>query len=266
MNHLVGANAKQPVWVAPYAIIDSVQNGKFRLKLVQEPGSILPSAPKFHEVTYADFTHLWEILYDAAEIQDKGVVMDWESHSVKRSAEADEQDKIACVMAALSMVDSYLKAPNVRIETSPRKRVFCLQDYPAGELVLVPRSKKVCVDKSDDKEVKSFRVRTGTVTGTHKPVWICPEAMTTSKESGPKRPVLLEPFWCVDRPTHEITPEAPDKNNVKLTNVRVLGAIAMRVNADDCQAVSSNVGNLQVNIPVMTNVKEHALPEWHSLK
>ena len=254
----------QPKWVAPYAIIDSVQNGNFRLKLVQEPGSRLITT-KFHDVPYADFSKFWEILYDAAAIQDKGVVMDWDSHSVKRSPEADEQDKIGCVVSALAMVDVAVPGPNVRIETSPKKRVFCLQDYKTGELLIVPRSKKACVDY-DDKEVKSFRVKTETVTSMKKNVWIVPETMTTAKESGPKRPILLEPFWCVDRPTNEITPEAPDKNNVKLTNVRVLGAIAMRVNTDDCKTPAQNAGQFQVNIPVMTNVKEHTFLEWHSLK
>jgi hypothetical protein len=195
--------------------------------------------------------------------------MDWDSYTVKNSAEGDEHDKIACVLAALAMVDLAVAAPNVRIETSPKKRVFCLQDYKAGVLLMVPRSKRVCVQSlgtADDKEVKAFRVPTDTLTSNSKRVWILPEPMTTAKESGPKRPILLEPFWCVDRPTHEITPEAPDKNNVTLTNVRVLGAIAMRVNTEDCSAPSRNVGKFDANIPVMTNVKEHTLLEWRSLK
>ena len=191
--------------------------------------------------------------------------MDWDDHSLKNATEADEQDKISGVLTALGMMDGALPAPNVWIETSPKKRVFVLQDFKAGELIILPRSKKAIVDKSDDTDGKSLRIKTQTVTAAGKHVCIVPEPMTTAKEMGPKRPMLLEPFWCVDRCTDEITSATTDKNNVKLSNVRVIGACAMRVNAEEVTKTCDCHLKFEVNIPVMTNVKERTSLDLLSL-
>jgi len=168
-------------------------------------------------VKSGEFRSGYELVYDAAEVRDRGVVLDLE-HLLAPSTDKYEIHMLkARVLQGLDAVRQFAetkcKRHEIHVETKP-KRVLAQCAYGVGELILVPLTCNMHVDALKDDKVTSPKpgwVDPGVATENGRKLFLQPHfAMKTDKDEG-----FVEPFWAV-------TPvEAEEDANMELSTCRI---------------------------------------------
>jgi hypothetical protein len=194
-------------------------------------------------VTYLAFRDEWSIVYDRAELKDRGVVTNYTEHLADSSEEIALQRAWGRVQLGLDLASRWIaaekKQPLLRIETKPKK-VFALAHVEPYGLYLLPHSTSYAYDSKTNG--KSFVVD---------PLWIDSQQRAGSKVVYIKpcfsTDKFAEPFWAVRRVEHS-SAEADAANMVVVSVKKRLfdshGRIHFWFVASPCgSAVNHNLGN-----------------------
>jgi hypothetical protein len=131
------------------------------------------------------------------------------------------------------------REPQLRLESKPRKKVFAIKAYDAGAIILIPYSESLVVEEVTEAN-QANRIETDVIGSDDKPVWISKPGLVFPKADAKSQVGSLEMFWCV-RDLEEAkeqqgdeTPSDPEAKNINmhLINYRVLGAMAVKPQAD----------------------------------
>ena len=200
-----------------YGIIEAVGGGKLSIRT-----HILKTEAV---VTYLAFRDEWSIVYDRAELKDRGVVTNYTEHLADSSEEIALQRAWGRVQLGLDLASRWIaaekKQPLLRIETKPKK-VFALAHVEPYGLYLLPHSTSYAYDSKTNG--KSFVVD---------PLWIDSQQRAGSKvvyiEPCFSTDKFAEPFWAVRRVEHS-SAEADAANMVVVSvksdySIRTTGSI-----------------------------------------
>ena len=151
------------------AIIEEVGNGGLLIRP--------PVAKETQRVTYIEFRNEWEIMFDKAELKDKGVILNFMEHSARRSQSMTVQREWARILLAMEQgqhwVDQRHPTPKLRIETKPQKRVFVMDKAAKKTIHFLPHTTSFACDlPSNNKDKKhKKRFRSGRYGSIHKRRW-----------------------------------------------------------------------------------------------
>ena len=64
-------------------VVDHVGNGRVRIRVLR-PNADKGGEPEHLELTYNEYSNAWRMVYDAATVQDLGLVPDWPEHRAEK--------------------------------------------------------------------------------------------------------------------------------------------------------------------------------------
>ena len=166
------------------------------------------------------------------------------------------------VSVGLDILAKSLTLPNLFLEMKRKKKVVATATYQVGELRIVPNSVSLHVDKPTEKNSDNFHYPTKTETEDGRPVWILPHPVNVPALGSSKNKGSVEPFWCIPRSTEEVPEGGEPIGNMKIKHVRVLGALAMRIQDEaenNSQPFNCGVEAYSVSVPVLTNTKDRVI-------
>ena len=246
-----------------YAVVDDIGDDWIRLKMISDAAMEANGGYPFKKVAWKDFQESWEILYDKAQVQDRGIVKDWAQYSMRENADNMAHVAKCTLSVGLDILTRSLPKPNVMVELKPKKKVVATAPYKVGELRIVPNSVNLYVNKATDKTNDSFRYETKTTTEDGRPVWLLPHPVNVPAPGASKKTGSVEPFWCVKRVTDDAAEGEESSGNMKIKHVRVLGALAMLADEaageEATQFVNSHVEQYSVSVPLLINTKDRVI-------
>ena len=247
-----------------YAVVDDIGDDWIRLKMIGDAAMEANGNCPFKRVTWKDFQESWEILYDATQVQDRGIIKDWAQYSIRENADHMAHVAKSTVSVGLDILAKSLPVPNVSVELRPKKKVVATAMYKVGDLRIVPNSVNLHVDKPTDKKNDSFRYETKTKTEDGRAVRILPHPVNVPAPGASKKTGSVEPLWCIRKITDDAKEGEEPIGNMKIKHVRVLGALAVRIldeAAEEEASLSLNckVSQYSVTVPLLINTKDRVI-------
>jgi len=228
-------------------VIEEVANDK--CIVVRRPKE---TTPKY--VPYSEFRKDWTVVYDKAEITDKGLLTNYAETLADNNEAISVARQWARVQLGLEFaqawVDKHSKKPPLRIETKPEKKVFLTEAVKKGQLLLLPHSDRLGFDFVTAKPAKkTFEPDLPWIDSLKrvagKPIYIKPQFNATSASVDGKQ-ALTEPFWAVRR----ISPKAAG-GNLRLDRMLHNGSLCTQCALGDGPTVLAT--SVSVITPVLTN-------------
>ena len=247
-----------------YAVVDDIGDDWIRLKMIGDAAMEANGNCPFKRVTWKDFQESWEILYDATQVQDRGIIKDWAQYSIRENADHMAHVAKSTVSVGLDILAKSLPVPNVSVELRPKKKVVATAMYKVGDLRIVPNSVNLHVDKATEKKSDSFRYETKTKTEDGRAVWILPHPVNVPAPGASKKTGSVEPLWCIRKITDDAKEGEEPIGNMKIKHVRVLGALAVRIldeaaEEEASQPLNCKVSQYSVTVPLLINTKDRVI-------
>jgi len=234
----VGVYVKDVRQTNKFGTIEAVGGGRLSIRLLS------PSQEEV--VTYVEFRNFWTLVYDKAEIMDKGVVTNYQEHLADSSQEISLQRAWGRVQVGLDMASKWVaarKQPLVRIETKPRKKVFSIGPVEPYGLHLLPHSTAYAYNMGD-KSKRKFEVD---------PSWVNSQERVGSNILFIKPcfsvQKFTEPFWAVRR----VDQDSADAEAGNMVLVYIKTETSIRIAGGGRSEARAERQSLQT--PAITNIK-----------
>ena len=200
-------------------------------------------------LSYEEYQKHWTLQYDKEAVIDRGIVSDWshcQMHKKKEWIDHAAKAKVTSGLVSLSKCLWQGKEPSLRLESKPVKKVFVEASYDVGEVILVPLSTNLCVDKVTPENVAS-KLQTSVLGSEGNPVWICAAPTILPKPGSKNENASMEVFWCVRKIAETDKGDASGTLNMEIAHFGILGALAVRiVNGTSVQALHIEAHGSQV--------------------
>ena len=242
-----------------YAVVDDVGDDWIRLKMIGDAAMEANGNYPFKKVAWKDFQESWEILYDATQVQDRGIIKDWAQYSIRENADHMAHVAKSTVSVGLDILAKSLPVPNVSVELRPKKKVVATAMYKVGDLRIVPNSVNLHVDKATEKKSDSFRYETKTTTEDGRPVWLLPHPVNVPAPGASKKTGSVEPLWCIRKITDDAKEGEEPIGNMKIKHIRVLGALAVRILDEAAEEQASQGQESNMKLPLNCKVEEYSV-------
>lgn len=204
------------------AVVEEVGGGRL---VVRQPGK-----KETQSLSYVDFKTNWQIVHDKAEIQDKGVVLNY----METLADNNEAISLARAWArvqiglesAQAWVDEHFPLRPIRIETKPKTKVFILQPVKAQTIFFLPHSPSYAFDAASSSKTskKTFEVDPKWISAGEqvagKPLFIKPAFVPWTGKLESKQ-ALTEGFWAVRR----VEEDGGEEGNMELSSLKLNGSL-----------------------------------------
>ena len=242
-----------------YAVVDDIGDDWIRLKMIGDAAMEANGNYPFKKVAWKDFQESWEILYDATQVQDRGIIKDWAQYSIRENADHMAHVAKSTVSVGLDILAKSLPVPNVSVELRPKKKVVATAMYKVGDLRIVPNSVNLHVDKATEKKSDSFRYETKTKTEDGRAVWILPHPVNVPAPGASKKTGSVEPLWCIRKITDDAKEGEEPIGNMKIKHIRVLGALAVRILDEAAEEQASQGQESNMKLPLNCKVEEYSV-------
>ena len=160
-----------------------------------------PATRKTEKVTIGDFSKEWVVVMDAAEVQDRGAIVNWADMGGMKTGDHIDQRAKAHVLSALDRVAEQLsnqKRADLQVLTKPKLAVFAASDIDEGGLALCPMTHKSTVhDSSTTTKVPAAGVRVSCNLPENKTFFLQPHFVAPRADK--PEVGFVEPFWAVRR-------------------------------------------------------------------
>lgn len=210
-------------------------------------------------LSYVNFKDEWQFINDKAEIQDKGVVLNYfetladnnEAISLAR-AWGRVQIGLECAQA---WVNEHFPLRPIRMETKPKTKVFILEPAKAQSIFFLPHSTSYAFDAatSGKTSTKTFEVDPKWISAGEKvagkPLFIKPAFVPWTGKLESKQ-ALTEGFWAVRR----VEEDGGEEGNMELSSLKLNGSLCTGGSASERSLLTAQ--NLVSSSPVLRNARD----------